>query len=88
MNKKILQKVSFFLWIAVTILSVFNSTTTGMQVLPIGAFVILAYMHIWGKKDMKVWILVLSALMFLVNLITFSLADEVLWLLSLVVFAL
>lgn len=86
MNKELLRKADYFLMLGLAIFCVFGNVT-GLQLFPLGLFALLGYMQLYGKKDVRLWIIILSALMIVINLSVSSLADLVVWLFTLIVFA-
>jgi hypothetical protein len=83
---KLIRKADYFVILAVAILGALNNAT-GLQLLPMAIFAVLGYIQLYAKKDVKLWIIVLSVIMIGINLMTFSLVDVILWLATLIVFA-
>ena len=60
------KKVMFYVGIVLAILAVF--VATALQVLPFAIALILMGITIYGKKDLRLWIIVLSVIMLLINI--------------------
>lgn len=81
------KKVVFILGIVLTILAAIAEATT-LQLLPLVVVLFLMGLNIYGKKDLRVWILVISILMSILNaFVIFSAIDIIYWLLVVVAFA-
>ena len=73
--------------IGISILGILGHAT-GLQTLPFALFTLLGYMQLYNKIDVKLYILILSVIMILINISIFSWLDILLWLFTFVVFAL
>jgi hypothetical protein len=80
------RKVMFYVGVAMTlIVAVFVSGTASLM---LGLVTLLAGLQVYGKKDLRLWIIVLSIIFIFVNLFSvFSLADVAFWGLMLWAFA-
>jgi branched-subunit amino acid transport protein len=73
------KQVMFFIILVLIPLCLLGGATV-LQTIPYGLAAILAYNHIWNKKNMTVAIIVLSAIMFMINMIGEpSTLDCVIW---------
>lgn len=59
---------------------------TALQILPFSIFALLGYMQLYAKKDVRLWIVLLSALMILINLSIVSWVDVAAWIFTIIVF--
>jgi hypothetical protein len=57
---------------------ILSGGTTALQAFPFYIYTTLAVLEMVGKK-LNVWLVILSGLMFLVNLTLFSLPDMIIW---------
>lgn len=87
-QKNIVAKKVLF-WISLIILGVgfFMGTLTFLPALPVILIAIALYQDIWDEKDVKVFALVLSVIMFMVNLMLFSIPDVLFWLATFIVYS-
>jgi uncharacterized membrane protein YfhO len=80
------KKIVFYLGIALTLICAFSATV--IQLIPFILALVLMGIHIYGKKDLRVWIIVVSAFMLFVNIFAvFSLPDMAYWILAIIAFA-
>lgn len=75
----------FWLGLIVAIICAFS--VTALQLLPIFLGVVLMGIHVYGKKDLRVWILVLAITMALINIAIYSTVDVVFWGLIAIIYA-
>jgi len=81
-----MKKASFWIMVVVTILCAIGEAT-GLQLLPLALASGLIGFDVYGKKDMRVAILVTSILMVLINLSLLSWIDVALWVFIAIVFS-
>lgn len=79
------RKVMFWIGVALTVLIFFVATP--LQAIPFIGVLILAGLTIYGKKDLRIWIIVISALMGALNLALLSFWDVLYWGLLVLAFA-
>lgn len=72
-----MRKAAFYLSVLFLILALIFAT--GIQALPFLAIAVLTGFNVYTEKDLRVWIIVLSVLMVLINLSLFSWIDIVAW---------
>jgi hypothetical protein len=78
MDKLVIKKAVFGIIIALSLVGAYMGSTA-LQLAPIGIYAVLSILD-WNKHNVKVWMLILSGLMFLINLSIFSVIDMVAWL--------
>jgi len=82
-----IKKTFFYVTLVFIVLMVIFETTL-IQTIPFIGAAILQYFIIWEKRKLEVWILVLGAIMFFVNLTPPpSWIDVLYWVLAFLVFA-
>ena len=82
MFKKVMFWISVVMAVAVAI---FVSATAGLS---IGLVSVLAGIHVYTNKNLRMWVIVLSGLFLFINVFSvFSLPDIVFWSLMLIAFA-
>jgi predicted membrane protein len=80
------RKVMF--WISVVMAVLVTIYVSGIAGLSIGLVSVLAGITVYTKKNLRMWVMVLSALFLFVNVFAvFSLPDIILWGLMLLAFA-
>ena len=79
-----MKKVAFILSVIFTAIIFFYGTA--LQTLPFIAISILTGIDIFGKKNLKVWILVLAIFMLIVNVALVSIPDVLYWAFITIVF--
>jgi hypothetical protein len=80
------KKVMFFISLLMTLIVAIY--VTGIAALGFLIVTILAGLHVYGKKDLRLWIIVVSAFFLFLNTFSvFSLPDIDFWLLMLLAFA-
>lgn len=73
------KKVAFILSLLVTLLLLLTTGFT-TNVIPFVLITILTWFDSFGKKDLSIWIIVISLFMFLINILVMSIADIIFWL--------
>ena len=73
------KQVTFYVLIIITIFSLLGGATI-LQMIPFALAILLAYNHIWNKKNMTVPLIVLAVIMFMINTAGVpSTIDAVVW---------
>ena len=75
-----------WIFIVLGVFSFFVEGITPLQMLPLLMFIVFSILHLYASKDLRIGIIVLSIIMFLVNLSLFSVVDMVLWGIATVVY--
>jgi len=75
-----------WIFIVLGVFSFFVEGITPLQMLPLLMFIVFSILHLYASKDLRIGIIVLSIIMFLVNLNLFSVVDMVLWGIATVVY--
>ena len=82
------KKVLLWVWVVLSIFAIIGGATA-YQLLPIVVLLAILLLELYSLKQLKVWGLVLSIIMLIVNsFVSFSLIDILMWTLTIGVFAL
>ena len=77
--KKLIKEIVFVIICGLSLYGAIRYGTTSLQMLPIVLYATLSILD-WYHKQVKIWMLLLSGLMFIANLSIFAVIDMIGWL--------